>query len=117
MNRKTPLKSDPSKTRAWLERSRGGLKKRSVKGRARDGIYRTQKKLFLFANPICQVGRCKSPSMDIHHTRGRVGRLLIAVEYFLAVCRPHHDRIHSEPAWARENGYLSSPTDWNVYPK
>lgn len=41
-----------------------------------------------------------------HHIRGRLGPLLCDTRFWLAVCQECHDRIHREPAWAREHGWL-----------
>jgi hypothetical protein len=40
---------------------------------------------------------------------GRYGSTL-DVSTFMAVCRSHHDRIHSYPNEAREKGYLKGKT-------
>lgn len=50
----------------------------------------------------CQKPACRNP----HHRKGRIGKLLYDVRFFLAVCQEHHDKIHREPKWAYEQGYL-----------
>jgi hypothetical protein len=45
-------------------------------------------------------------AVDVHHKHGRVGEMLNNQLFWMAVCREHHDMIHQNPAWARENGYL-----------
>lgn len=83
--------------------------------------YAPLRKMFLGENPWCKV--CENlriegfivpgmiqPSVDVHHIRGRVGRLLTAVQFFLPVCRRHHDMIRDNPSWAKAKGYIK---DWN----
>jgi hypothetical protein len=42
---------------------------------------------------------------DVHHKKGR-GKYLLDESTWLPVCREHHDKIHANPAWAFEQGYL-----------
>lgn len=84
------------------------IEKRSKKGKKDDQEYTKIKREFLIANPRCQVEKCNHVSEDVHHKRGRVGKLLTDVRYFLAVCRKHHKIIEDNPLWAKENGYSES---------
>jgi hypothetical protein len=52
---------------------------------------------------VCAV--CGKDATDLHHMKGRIGELLVDVTCFLAVCRPCHQKIEDNPAWAKENGY------------
>lgn len=45
-------------------------------------------------------------AVEIHHVHGRVGALLNDTTKWLAISRYYHDKIHSNPSWAREKGYL-----------
>lgn len=55
----------------------------------------------------CEV--CEdSPATSLHHKRGRDGSRLIDEEEFMGVCDPCHGRIHANPAWAYEQGFLLS---------
>lgn len=47
----------------------------------------------------------RAKSTDVHHIAGR-GINYLNEDTWLATCRPCHDRIHREPIWAREKGYL-----------
>lgn len=67
---------------------------------------------FLHDKPRCEFPGCKKRSEDIHHKRGRIGRLLCMSEHFCAVCRPHHHFIHENPKIARENGMLCELGMW-----
>lgn len=70
---------------------------------------------FLKLNPICDWPGCDKPSTDIHHHRGKVGRLLCDDRHFKSVCRHHHHIVHSSPAEARKAGMLCEVGQWNTY--
>ena len=75
---------------------------------------------YLAAHPYCEVWLAEHAmeclktasasgaprSCEIHHRRGRVGRQLLDTNFFLAVCRANHERIHANPKWAYEKGFL-----------
>lgn len=66
--------------------------------------YTPQRKAYLLAHRLCAV--CKERrSAEVHHTRGREGKLLLAEEFWLAVCWTCHRKIHENPKWAKEAGY------------
>lgn len=67
-------------------------------------IYRKRRNIFLREHPQCAVDTTKR-SVDVHHVRGR-GRYLLDEATWLPVSRKMHTKIHSEPAWAYEHGYL-----------
>src|SRR5688500_5357244 len=69
--------------------------------------YEKVKREFLRKHKACQVC-CESPATDLHHKRGRNGKLLTDIRYFLAVCRPCHDHIHSDIPFSRANGFIES---------
>lgn len=77
------------------------------KKRARENReYLRLKRDYLEANMDCFIPFCSEMATDIHHMRGRVGTLLTDTQYFRSVCRLHHDKIHQNPEWAREQGYM-----------
>jgi len=43
---------------------------------------------------------------EIHHIRGRVGSLLTDKNFFLAVSAEAHRKIHENPAYSYEKGYM-----------
>lgn len=74
------------------------------KGQAdRLAVYRKRKHKFMKANPYCKV--CGKDATDLHHIKGRIGKDLIDVDNFLAVCRGCHTKIEENPKWAKDNGY------------
>ena len=66
--------------------------------------YRRLRSQYLEATPTCEVRGCNRGATDIHHKKSR-GIYLCVVEYFLAVCRPCHQRIEMDVNWSKENGY------------
>ena len=70
-------------------------------------IYRVKRDKYLKENDICEVKECDSGSTHIHHKNGRIGEMIHNHKFFMAVCNGcHPQKIHENPAWARENGYL-----------
>lgn len=55
------------------------------------------------------------PATQVHHTRGRVGRLLCEAQYWLAVCHECHEWITNHTAKARELGLVCELGKWNTY--
>jgi hypothetical protein len=99
--------------RGWLERPKKPkkpIKKTPSKKRKLVNLeYAALRKIFMLERPRCQVVdggiRCPNPSTECHHRKGR-GRYHIVVESWMAVCSGCHNKIHSNPAWAKENHYL-----------
>lgn len=81
---------------------------KSVKRMAEEKLYLKKKKEYLTAHIRCEVKGCNRVSIDVHHQRGRVGKLLYDEKHFMAVCREHHTEIECNPDWAKENGYSKS---------
>lgn len=52
--------------------------------------------------------------MDIHHMRGRLGKLLTDERYFMAVCRKAHLWIHDNIELARQRGWICETGKWGV---
>ncbi|MEE9573011.1 MAG: hypothetical protein V3W20_08190 [Candidatus Neomarinimicrobiota bacterium] len=81
------------------------IKPRSDKRAKQEREYLVVRAEYLEEHPKCEV--CKvSDSTEAHHKRGRLGKLLIDKEFFLACCRPCHQNIELHSDWARENGYI-----------
>lgn len=97
LKRKTPLKGGSSLKRTPLrpvsKKRRGELKEYSV-----------LRKVYLATFPKCWC--CPNPATDIHHRHGRFKDRLNDTTFWIGVCRPCHDKIHSNPAWAYENRLL-----------
>ena len=79
--------------------------KRISEKRMKEGKeYSKKRSQFLTELPMCEV--ClRANSTDVHHIAGR-GKNYLNKETWLSTCRSCHDKIHREPIWAREKGYL-----------
>ena len=64
----------------------------------------------------CGVRGCFSMATEVHHTRGRVGKLLLDETFWLPVCSGCHDWIHKNIELARERGLICAKGDWNKQP-
>ena len=80
------------------------MRRVSKKRQKENKEYSVLRKGFLKKLPICEVCMTAAAT-DVHHMDKR-GKNLNEVGTWLAVCRPCHDKIHSNPSWAREKGYL-----------
>ena len=45
------------------------------------------------------------PTTDIHHMKGRLGRLYLDTRYWVALSREGHKFVEENPEWAKKNGY------------
>lgn len=86
-------------------RKRKAINPTSQKRRKQNAKYAQLRKLFLEAHPTCQVC-CSEPSDQIHHRNHREGNRLNDTAWWLALGPACHLRIHENPSWARENGYI-----------
>lgn len=66
--------------------------------------YRKLRAEFLTEHPRCEFPHCGYPASEVHHKRGRVGRLYLATEHWLPMCSPHHRWTTEHPADAYELG-------------
>lgn len=81
------------------------IKPRSDKRAKQESEYSEKAKAYLIANPICEVKECNKESIQTHHKKGRIGKLLTDERYFFAVCAECHHKIETSPNWAKANGY------------
>ena len=66
--------------------------------------YRVVRDRYLADNKVCEHPDCKNPSEDLHHAKGRVGKLLTDVRYFKALCRKCHRWVEENPEQSKEIG-------------
>ena len=95
---------------SWFE-SPEPIKKVSNKRKVDNKEYLKVRKVFLESSIYCQVKGCKELATEVHHKKGRIGKLLTDISYFLGVCRECHSKIELEPLWAKENGYSLNRLD------
>lgn len=81
------------------------IKKLSAKRAVENKEYLTLRKVFLENHPVCQVKDCKNRSVNVHHKRGRIGKLLCDIRFWLATCMECHSEIEKRPQWAYKMGY------------
>ena len=67
-------------------------------------------------NRQCRVAGCTRRADDNHHSRGRIGTLLLDQRFWVPVCRQHHDWIGAHPAEARALGLIAPLGQWNTKP-
>ncbi len=97
------------------------IRKVSAERSNRLRVYHGKRKLFLTAYTGCGVFP-KLQATEIHHTRGRIGRLLNMTEFWVPVSRKGHDWINANPAEARNRTWYGLPLlcavgQWNTVPK
>ncbi len=83
-----------SKVKAVEHRKYLKLKTEILNGR--DGDYGT----------LCEMEDCLRTAEDVHHMRGRVGKMLTDRRYLMAICRTCHTWIHDHAKAARALGLL-----------
>ena len=84
------------------------IRKLSKKREAQNREYLGLRKGYFYNNPLCEVKLCDNLATEIHHKKGRIGKLLTDVGNFLAVCRECHTKIELNPTWAKQQGYSKS---------
>lgn len=62
---------------------------------------------------VCQMGA--HPAVHCHHSRGRVGVLLLAEEFWVPLCEKAHKFAHDNPAEAKRLGLIGEGP-WNSKP-
>ncbi len=112
------FQTKPAKHLNYRQRMRAGKIQRkpraaisavSPRRRRENTEYASLKKFFLVAHPVCQFSGCTCrEGLEIHH-KARRGPFFLRTDTWMVVCRPHHDRIEKNPAWAKEQGYLLTP--------
>lgn len=95
---------------SWFE-SPEPIKKDSIKRKTQKYEYLRVRKQFLESIIFCQVKSCKGLATEVHHKKGRIGKLLTDMRHFLGVCRECHNKIELNPIWAKENGYSLNRLD------
>lgn len=94
---------------------------RSKRNKLKSYFALTKEFLALPENEFCGVCRAlgyshPNPATEVHHQRGRNGRLLTDTRFWIPSC--YYCRLwpHENPALARQLGLLSSASEWNVFP-
>lgn len=94
------------------------MRKISATGRRRIAVYMPAQREYLRAHPDCEIclarGLQPNPATEVHHTRGRNGRLIADTRFFKASCFSCRMWPHDNPREARRLGVLAEATDWGV---
>lgn len=105
---------------------RARIKSRSKVMRGKMAYYNIRKRVFLEAHPSCDachklagaittsypIQKAVHPATEIHHLRGRAGKLLLDERFWVGVCADAHRFIHDRPEVARKAGLLAQPGEW-----
>jgi hypothetical protein len=90
------------------------IRKVSVKRAKQLNAYESSVRAFMDQHLICQ--RCHVfPSIHCHHSRGRIGMLLLAVQFWRALCVQCHTWCHAHPDAARREGLICEKGKWNSH--
>lgn len=79
------------------------IRKNSVKRTKENKEYLVLRDVFLNGKR-CAVFPEKRAT-QVHHKKGRIGKLLCDVRFFLPVSAEGHKKIEENPEWAKEKGY------------
>lgn len=98
------------KCRTPLRRSSKPLRRTPIKrvGKKRQSERRIYGKLvhkIINGETLCAVNGCENVATECHHRKGR-GIHYIEESSLMPICSFHHRKVHSNPSWAREFGYL-----------
>lgn len=81
-----------------------GIPKVSKKRLDENEIYNKRRVEFLKENPKCAVYP-ELKSEEVHHKKGRIGKLFLDENFWLPVSKKAHDKITKNPTWAIKKGY------------
>ena len=82
------------------------LRRMSDRRREEMALYKRLRLAFFRCHQHCQFPGCRRWAWDIHHMRGRRHGMLNRIEFWMTVCRDHHEWIHRNPAQAASMGLL-----------
>lgn len=78
------------------------IPKASKKREKENKQYLIQREKFL-PGKFCPING--EQATEVHHMKGRIGKLLLDENYWLGVSSEGHDKIEKNPEWAKEMGY------------
>lgn len=82
------------------------LRRVSKKQAIRLREYTKLKRTVLSGNIFCEMPDCHHRAFQVHHSKGRSGENLCNTATWILVCAGCHRKIHDNPKWARQKGYL-----------
>ena len=102
---------DSQKNTLKNKKARKSIKNVSTKRELENEQYKALRLEFLSRpeNKICPI--MKTETTDIHHKKGRIGKLLLDTNYWIALSREGHRLVEENPEWAKEQGYSLNRLD------
>lgn len=69
-------------------------------------VYLTLRKVYLENHKVCEIGvkGCRREATTVHHGKGRIGKLLTDIRYFVAACGNCHVWCEANVNEAKEMG-------------
>lgn len=73
-------------------------------------IYKKERKAYLKLHPDCaaKLNGCTGKANQVHHKKGRVGKLFLDKKHWLGVCMNCHLKLEPNPNEAKEKGLSES---------
>lgn len=65
--------------------------------------YKLLARAHLKSHPLCACG-CGRKAVEVHHPKGRIGKLLTDTKLFKGLARTCHRKAHNDPKWALAKG-------------
>jgi hypothetical protein len=87
------------------EKKQYKIARRSKKRAKEEIVYNQLVKVWLIGK-ICPI--TKKPATEVHHKKGRIGKLLLDTRFWLGVTRKGHKWIEEHPEEAKKLGYSLS---------
>lgn len=91
---------------SYTTRKKKPIKPISDKRKVQMAEYHKVRLDYLNLHRKCEYEGCNKNATEIHHMAARNGDRLTDAQYFMAICRPHHQHLHLHPIESRERGYL-----------
>lgn len=82
-----------------------GIARRSPKRAKEEREYNKERKIYLSENSNCELkvlGVCTHVATTIHHSRGRIGKLLLDKKWWKRGCLECHKWVEEHPEKAKE---------------
>lgn len=102
----TRFRPDPKKGQE--EKKKPGKIRPLSKKREKENKEYLEKRLKFLEGKFCPVTGDKAT--QVHHKKGRIGKLLLDEEFWLAVSAKGHKKIEENPEWAKKMGYSLNRT-------
>lgn len=98
------FRPDPKKPKQEKIKAHYRIRKMSEKREKENKEYLILNREFL-KDKKCQCKDCPNKATTVHHQKGRIGKLLCDIRFWLACCMDCHTEIENHPTWAYKMGY------------